>query len=142
MTSRTRKWEIFLPISPSLEFAVPNHFQLDGLLAGLPAGPQAGQPAQLGPGADSLGKIFKIDARAEFFNDVRTTTGGTDWQMQTQLQFLFIRHKRTVPGTAGVLAPLGADRLSATHSVIERKQEKLNASPRRHQSLFASLPSK
>jgi hypothetical protein len=50
------------------------------------------------PVGGGAGKIFKIgsqplNARAEFFNDVRTTAGGTDWQMQTQLQFLFIRHK-------------------------------------------------
>jgi hypothetical protein len=50
------------------------------------------------PVGGGAGKLFKIgsqplNARAEFFNDVRTTTGGTDWQMQTQLQFLFIRHK-------------------------------------------------
>jgi hypothetical protein len=49
----------------------------------------------LGGGA---GKLFKIgrqplNARAQFFDDVRTTTGGSDWQLQTQLQFLFIRHK-------------------------------------------------
>ena len=50
------------------------------------------------PVGGGAGKIFKIggqllNARAEYFNDVRTTTGGTDWQLQTQLQFLFIRHK-------------------------------------------------
>lgn len=50
------------------------------------------------PVGGGAGKLFKIgsqplNARAEFFNDVRTTTGGTDWQMQTQLQFLFIRHR-------------------------------------------------
>ena len=50
------------------------------------------------PVGGGAGKLFKIggqplNARAEYFNDVRTTTGGTDWQMQTQLQFLFIRHK-------------------------------------------------
>ena len=50
----------------------------------------------LGGGA---GKLFKIgsqplNARAQFFNDVRTTAGGPDWQLQTQLQFLFIRHKK------------------------------------------------
>jgi hypothetical protein len=49
------------------------------------------------PVGGGAGKIFKIrnqplNARAEFFNDVRTTNGGTDWQMQTQLQFLFIHH--------------------------------------------------
>jgi hypothetical protein len=50
------------------------------------------------PVGGGAGKLFKIgkqplNARAEFFNDVRTTTGGSDWQMQTQLQFLFIHHK-------------------------------------------------
>ena len=50
------------------------------------------------PVGGGAGKIFKIghqplNARAEFFNDVRTTAGGSDWQMQTQLQFLFIRHR-------------------------------------------------
>jgi hypothetical protein len=50
------------------------------------------------PVGGGAGKLFKIghqplNARAEFFNDVRTTTGGSDWQLQTQLQFLFIRHK-------------------------------------------------
>jgi len=50
------------------------------------------------PVGGGAGKLFKIgsqplNARAQFFNDVRTTTGGMDWQMQTQLQFLFIRHK-------------------------------------------------
>jgi hypothetical protein len=50
------------------------------------------------PVGGGAGKIFKIghqplNARAEYFNDVRTTTGGSDWQLQTQLQFLFIRHK-------------------------------------------------
>ena len=49
------------------------------------------------PVGGGAGKLFKIgsqplNARAEYFNDVRTTTGGTDWQLQTQLQFLFIRH--------------------------------------------------
>lgn len=50
------------------------------------------------PVGGGAGKLFKIgsqplNARAEYFNDVRTTTGGSDWQLQTQLQFLFIRHK-------------------------------------------------
>lgn len=49
------------------------------------------------PVGGGAGRIFKIgsqplNARAEFFNDVRTTTGGSDWQLQTQLQFLFIHH--------------------------------------------------
>lgn len=50
------------------------------------------------PVGGGAGKLFKIgsqplNARAEFFNDIRTTAGGPDWQMQTQLQFIFIRHK-------------------------------------------------
>jgi hypothetical protein len=50
------------------------------------------------PVGGGAGRIFKIgrqplNARAEFWNDVRTTTGGPNWQMQTQLQFLFIRHR-------------------------------------------------
>jgi hypothetical protein len=49
------------------------------------------------PVGGGAGKLFKIghqplNARAQFFNDVRTTTGGSDWQLQTQLQFLFIHH--------------------------------------------------
>jgi hypothetical protein len=49
----------------------------------------------VGGGAGRLFRIGKqpLNARAEFFNDVRTTNGGPDWQMQVQLQFLFIRHK-------------------------------------------------
>ena len=51
------------------------------------------------PVGGGAGRLFKIgsqplNARAEFFNDVRTNTGGSDWQMQTQLQFIFIRHKK------------------------------------------------
>jgi len=51
------------------------------------------------PVGGGAGKLFKIgpqmlNARAEYFNDIRTTTGGSDWQLQTQLQFLFIRHKK------------------------------------------------
>jgi len=51
------------------------------------------------PVGGGAGKLFKIghqplNARAEYFNDVRTTTGGSDWQLQTQLQLLFIRHKK------------------------------------------------
>jgi hypothetical protein len=51
------------------------------------------------PVGGGAGKLFKIghqplNARAQFFNDVRTTTGGSDWQLQTQLQFLFIRHQK------------------------------------------------
>lgn len=50
------------------------------------------------PVGGGTGKLFKIgsqpiNARAEFFNDVRTTTGGPNWQMQAQLQFLFIHHR-------------------------------------------------
>ena len=51
------------------------------------------------PVGGGAGKLFKVghqplNARAEYFNDVRTTTGGSDWQLQTQLQLLFIRHKK------------------------------------------------
>jgi hypothetical protein len=51
------------------------------------------------PVGGAAGRLFKIgpqllNARAEYFNDVRTTTGGSDWQLQTQLQLLFIRHKK------------------------------------------------
>ncbi len=50
------------------------------------------------PVGGGAGRLFKIgrqplNARAQYFNDVRTTTGGTDWQLQTQLQFIFIRHR-------------------------------------------------
>jgi hypothetical protein len=50
------------------------------------------------PVGGGAGKLFKIgnqplNARAQYFNDVRTTTGGSDWQLQTQLQFIFIRHR-------------------------------------------------
>jgi hypothetical protein len=50
------------------------------------------------PVGGGVGKLFRIgsqplNARVEYFNNVRTTTGGSDWQLQTQLQFLFIRHK-------------------------------------------------
>ena len=48
------------------------------------------------PVGGGVGRVFKLgsqplNARAEYFNDVRTTTGGSDWQLQTQLQFLFIK---------------------------------------------------
>jgi hypothetical protein len=51
------------------------------------------------PVGGGAGKLFKIgpqllNALAEYFNDVRTTTNGSGWQLQTQLQFLFIRHKK------------------------------------------------
>ncbi|HEY1648758.1 MAG TPA: hypothetical protein VGF96_12290 [Terracidiphilus sp.] len=51
------------------------------------------------PVGGGAGKLFKIgpqllNARAEYFNDVRTTTNGSDWQLQTQLQFLFIHHRK------------------------------------------------
>jgi len=54
------------------------------------------------PVGGGVGRVFKLgnqplNARAEFFNDVRTTTGGSDWQLQTQLQLLFI--KRRHPGS-------------------------------------------
>ena len=51
------------------------------------------------PVGGGVGRVFKLgaqplNARAEFFNDVRTAAGGSDWQMQTQLQFLFINKHR------------------------------------------------
>jgi hypothetical protein len=50
------------------------------------------------PVGGGAGRVFKIgpqplNARAEFFNNVTTTTGGPSWQMQVQLQFLFIHKK-------------------------------------------------
>lgn len=50
------------------------------------------------PLGGGVGRVFKVgkqplNARTEFFNDVRTTTGGPDWQLQTQLQFIFIRKR-------------------------------------------------
>lgn len=50
------------------------------------------------PVGGGVGRVFKIgsqplNARTEFFNDVRTTAGGTDWQLQTQMQFLFIKRR-------------------------------------------------
>jgi hypothetical protein len=44
------------------------------------------------------GRVFKVgqqplNARTQFFNDVQTTTGGSDWQLQTQLQLLFIKKR-------------------------------------------------
>jgi hypothetical protein len=52
------------------------------------------------PVGGGVGRVFTIgsqplNARAEFFNDVRTTTGGPNWQMQVQLQFLFINKKKS-----------------------------------------------
>jgi len=57
------------------------------------------------PVGGGVGRVFKLgaqplNARAEFFNDVRTTAGGSDWQLQTQLQFLFIKKRRPVTATA------------------------------------------
>ncbi|MGA7159139.1 MAG: neuromedin U [Acidobacteriaceae bacterium] len=51
------------------------------------------------PVGGGMGRLFKIgkqplNARAEFLNDVRTTNGGSDWQMQCQLQFIFIQKKK------------------------------------------------
>jgi hypothetical protein len=50
------------------------------------------------PVGGGVGRIFKVgnqplNARTQFFNDVRTTSGGPDWQLQTQLQFLFIKRR-------------------------------------------------
>lgn len=57
------------------------------------------------PVGGGVGRVFKLgtqplNARAEFFNDVRTTSGGSDWQLQTQLQFLFIKKHRPAPTAA------------------------------------------
>ncbi|UWZ85172.1 neuromedin U [Occallatibacter riparius] len=54
------------------------------------------------PVGGGVGRVFKLgaqplNARAEFFNDVRTTSGGPDWQVQTQLQFLFIKKHPSAP---------------------------------------------
>ena len=51
------------------------------------------------PVGGGLGRVFKIgkqplNARTEFLNNVRTTNGGSDWQMQCQLQFIFIQKKK------------------------------------------------
>jgi hypothetical protein len=50
------------------------------------------------PVGGGLGRVFKIgdqplNTRTEFFNNVRTTAGGADWQLQTQLQLLFIKRR-------------------------------------------------
>lgn len=50
------------------------------------------------PLGGGVGRVFKIgrqplNARTQFLNDVRTTTGGPDWQLQTQLQLLFIKKR-------------------------------------------------
>lgn len=47
------------------------------------------------PVGGGVGRVFMIgkqplNARTQFFNDVRTPTGGSSWQMQTQLQFVFL----------------------------------------------------
>jgi hypothetical protein len=51
------------------------------------------------PVGGGIGRVFKVgkqplNARTEFLNNVRTTSYGPDWQLQTQLQFVFIRHKK------------------------------------------------
>lgn len=51
------------------------------------------------PVGGGAGRVFKIgkqplNARAAFLNDVRTTSYGPSWQLQTQLQFVFIQHKK------------------------------------------------
>jgi hypothetical protein len=51
------------------------------------------------PVGGGAGRVFKIgkqplNARAQFLNDVRTTSYGPSWQLQAQLQFVFIRHKK------------------------------------------------
>src|ERR1700735_4460048 len=51
------------------------------------------------PVGGGIGRVFKIgkqplNARTQFLNDVRTTSYGPDWQLQGQLQFVFIRHKK------------------------------------------------
>ena len=50
------------------------------------------------PVGGGVGRVFTIgkqplNARTQFLNDVRTTSNGPDWQLQGQLQFVFIRHK-------------------------------------------------
>ena len=35
-----------------------------------------------------------LNARTQFLNDVRTTNGGSDWQLQTQLQLVFLPTKK------------------------------------------------
>lgn len=51
------------------------------------------------PVGGGFGRVFKIghqpvNARTAFLNDVRTTSYGPSWQLQTQLQFVFIRRKK------------------------------------------------
>jgi hypothetical protein len=51
------------------------------------------------PVGGGIGRVFTIgkqplNARTQFLNDVRTTSNGPSWQLQTQLQFVFIRHKK------------------------------------------------
>jgi hypothetical protein len=48
------------------------------------------------PVGGGFGRVFKlgpqlVNARAQFFNDVKTVPGGQSWTMQTQVQFLFPR---------------------------------------------------
>ena len=51
------------------------------------------------PVGGGAGRVFKLgkqplNARAEFLNNVQTTSYGPSWQLQTQLQFVFIRQKK------------------------------------------------
>ncbi|WP_263381398.1 neuromedin U [Granulicella arctica] len=51
------------------------------------------------PLGGGVGRVFKIgaqpvNARTQFLNDVRTTNGGSDWQLQTQLQLVFLPKKK------------------------------------------------
>ena len=48
------------------------------------------------PVGGGFGRVFKIsrqlvNARAQFWNDVKSPTGGQSWTMQTQIQLLFPR---------------------------------------------------
>jgi hypothetical protein len=51
------------------------------------------------PVGGGVGRVFKIgnqplNARTEFLNNVRTTSYGPSWQVQEQLQFVFLPHKK------------------------------------------------
>jgi hypothetical protein len=51
------------------------------------------------PVGGGIGRVFKVgkqplNARTQFLNDVRTMSNGPDWQLQGQLQFVFIRRKK------------------------------------------------
>lgn len=53
----------------------------------------------IAPVGGGFGRVFRIgrqplNARTEFLNDVQTIDGGPDWQLQTQLQFVFLRGKK------------------------------------------------